>query len=63
MMYGTQATPFMTQASADGAATVSDGLGMLVAQAAESFRLWHGVAPDMAPVLATLRAELSGQAV
>jgi len=63
MMYAAQATPFMHQAAADGAATVADGLGMLVGQAAESFRLWHGVTPDFAPVLATLRAELSGTPV
>lgn len=59
MMYAAQPTAFMTQAKDDGATHLSDGLGMLVGQAAESFYLWHGKRPDVAPVLATLRAELN----
>lgn len=58
MMYGAQPTAFMKQAQADGAALTADGLGMLVGQAAESFFIWHGVRPDPAPVLATLRESL-----
>jgi len=58
-MYGAAATPFMRAALADGAALAADGLGMLVGQAAESFYLWHGVRPDVAPVLARLRAEIA----
>ncbi|MFM7011246.1 MAG: shikimate dehydrogenase [Betaproteobacteria bacterium] len=58
MMYAQHATPFMLQAQRDGAAQTSDGLGMLVGQAAESFYIWHGVRPDIAPVLASLRAAL-----
>jgi shikimate dehydrogenase len=54
MMYGTAATPFLAFAAAHGAKT-SDGLGMLVEQAAESFLLWRGVRPDTAPVIALLR--------
>ncbi|AUN93962.1 shikimate dehydrogenase [Pseudazoarcus pumilus] len=58
MMYGRGDTPFMRAARRDGAARTADGLGMLVEQAAESFRLWRGVRPDTAPVLEALRAEI-----
>src|SRR5690606_1010894 len=57
MMYGTQPTPFLRLAQGGGAA-VADGLGMLVEQAAESFRLWRGVSPATAPVLDALRRTL-----
>ena len=59
MMYGATTTPFMLQAQRDGAGNTSDGLGMLVGQAAESFYIWHGMRPDIAPVLTNLRAVLS----
>ncbi len=55
MVYGKGATPFLRDALRLGAGRVADGLGMLVAQAAESFFLWRGVRPDTAPVLAMLR--------
>jgi len=55
MMYGKDETPFLAWARGQGAATRSDGLGMLVEQAAESFHLWRGVRPDTAPVLRMLR--------
>ena len=58
MMYGSKPTPFMQQAQQDGASGISDGLGMLVGQAAESFLIWHGVRPEIAPVLTELRHQL-----
>jgi shikimate dehydrogenase len=58
MLYGAEPTPFMQWATERGA-LVSDGLGMLVGQAAESFALWRDVRPETALVIANLRAELS----
>ena len=53
MMYGRE-TPFMAQARRNRA-SVTDGLGMLVEQAAEAFYLWRGVHPKTAPVIQALR--------
>jgi len=44
--YGKPDTPFIRWARECGAAGVAQGLGMLVEQAAESFRIWRGIAPD-----------------
>ena len=55
MMYGDGDTPFLAFARRHGAVRLADGIGMLVEQAAEAFRLWRGVRPDTAPVIATLR--------
>ncbi len=56
MAYGREPTAFMRFAQTSGAQRSADGLGMLVEQAAESYRLWRGFSPDTAPVLAALRA-------
>jgi shikimate dehydrogenase len=53
MAYGRE-TPFLAAARAAGA-RASDGLGMLVEQAAESFLVWRGVRPQTADVLKRLR--------
>ncbi len=58
MVYGRE-TPFLAAARKAGART-SDGLGMLVEQAAESFFLWRDVRPQTRPVLEKLRRELGG---
>lgn len=55
MAYGAAAETFLACARARGA-RASDGLGMLVEQAAESYALWRGRRPDTAPVIAALRA-------
>ena len=54
MVYG-KVTPFLKFAGAHGAQT-SDGLGMLVEQAAESFLIWRGVRPETRALLERLRA-------
>jgi len=59
MVYGAEPTPFMEAARAGGCARVSDGLGMLVEQAAESFAMWRGVRPPTAQVFAEVRAGIS----
>jgi len=55
MMYGMGDTPFRIFAREQGAAVISEGLGMLVEQAAESFFVWRGVRPDVLPVMALLQ--------
>ncbi|MCX0498235.1 shikimate dehydrogenase [Erwinia billingiae] len=59
MFYLATATPFLNWCQQHGAVAMADGLGMLVGQAAHSFFLWHGKLPDIAPVIAVLKAELS----
>ncbi len=57
MFYGKSPGPFLSWAERHGASAWADGLGMLVDQAAESFRIWRGVKPETGPVLQQLRAE------
>jgi len=57
MVYGKELTPFLLWAKENGATKVVDGLGMLVGQAAESFRIWRNVLPEIAPVLKVLRTK------
>jgi len=58
LVYASAATPFMCLANTGGARRVSDGLGMLIEQAAESFALWRGVRPETASVYREMRRML-----
>jgi shikimate dehydrogenase len=55
MAYGKTATPFTEWATKLGCASAFQGWGMLVEQAAESFRVWRGVKPATASVLTALK--------
>lgn len=56
MMYAKEPTVFLDFAARHGA-SVRDGLGMLIEQAAEAFYLWRGVRPNTSPVFDQLRAK------
>jgi shikimate dehydrogenase len=58
MAYGPAARAFVELARLRGA-RASDGLGMLVEQAAESYFLWRGRRPATRPVLEDLRARMA----
>jgi shikimate dehydrogenase len=53
MMYGKE-TSFIREAQSQGSKT-SDGLGMLVEQAAEAFFIWHHIKPHTKSVIESLR--------
>ncbi|MFC3394046.1 shikimate dehydrogenase [Brenneria rubrifaciens] len=59
MFYLPRITPFLAWCINQGAVHYADGLGMLVGQAAHAFKLWHGVMPDVNPVIQLLKLELS----
>ena len=54
MVYSRNDTPFVAWAHQHGAGHTVQGWGMLVEQAAESFRIWRGVMPATAPILKQL---------
>ena len=54
MMYGKE-TSYIREAISQGSKT-SDGLGMLVEQAAEAFFIWHHIQPTTKSVIESLRA-------
>ena len=58
LLYGSQPTPFMRWAAHHAAWAVSDGLGMLVEQAAEAFYVWHRQRAETGPVIHHLRGVL-----
>ncbi|THB69840.1 MAG: shikimate dehydrogenase [Gammaproteobacteria bacterium] len=55
MVYSDEPTTFVKWAQNNGAAISSDGLGMLVGQAAESFYIWREVMPETRSVMQVLR--------
>ena len=55
MLYGKAPTPFLLQMQDAGFSRSSDGLGMLVEQAADSYARWQGVRPHTGPVIQQLR--------
>ena len=57
LSYGRAAVGFLAWARAAGADRLFDGLGMLVEQAADSFRIWHGKRPYTDEVYEDLRKE------
>lgn len=59
MFYQVGDTPFLQWCRQHGVTLMADGLGMLVGQAAHSFMLWHGVMPEIAPVINVLKQEMS----
>ena len=56
MVYNRTGTSFTRWAESQGAAFAVDGLGMLVEQAAEAFRVWTDRQADIEPVRELLRA-------
>lgn len=57
MVYSNDDTAFMAWAKQAGSTRVSDGLGMLVEQAAEAFEIWRGIRPETGPVIHSLRGK------
>ena len=58
MIYGAEPTLFMRWAAHHAAWAVSDGVGMLVEQAAQSFYIWRNLRPETRPVIHQLRESL-----
>lgn len=58
MVYGKEDTIFMRHAEALDVPVVLDGLGMLVGQAAQSYKIWRAKQPELFTVLAQLRKQL-----
>lgn len=59
LYYQAGMTSFLYNALKHGSTRLSDGLGMLVGQAAYAFELWYDLVPDINPVLTILREKLN----
>ncbi|CAJ0993467.1 shikimate dehydrogenase [Pantoea sp. Nvir] len=59
MFYQANVTPFLRWCEHYGAQHYADGLGMLVGQAAHAFQLWHGVMPEITPVINLLKQQIT----
>ncbi len=59
MMYGSNDTIFMHWSQQNGAEQVSDGLGMLIEQAADAFEIWEGIRPETKSVYDFIKAQLA----
>lgn len=58
MFYQKGNTPFLAWCKKLGAKHCADGLGMLVGQAAHAVLLWHGILPEIEPVIERMKQEL-----
>jgi shikimate dehydrogenase len=59
MMYASEPTVFLRWAQEHKAAQITDGLGMLIGQAAEAFYLWRQIRPEVVPVITALRRQMA----
>ncbi|MXP51250.1 shikimate dehydrogenase [Pantoea sp. SoEX] len=55
LFYQKTLTPFLYWCKQQGCNCLSDGLGMLIYQAAYSFKLWHGILPKTKYIIANMR--------
>jgi shikimate dehydrogenase len=55
MMYSDTDTAFISWSKQHDAAKAIDGLGMLIEQAAEAFRIWRDVKPETSTVIQSIR--------
>lgn len=58
LAYSSTNTSFLQWAQSGGCRNFADGLGMLLAQAAEAFFIWRKIKPDPASILAQIRSKL-----
>lgn len=58
LVYADQQTPFLGWAKGMGAHRLSDGFGMLIEQAAQSFFVWRGVMPKTKSLLTKASSEV-----